>query len=200
MLTLALRRARTWLRVGRNCWHAWDGCNEQARKRQLIEQRLQDKLRKETDSVRRAEEAKREKTSANRKEEELQLKDSIVRAFKPTRLEGSTDISQHKLRRTRLPLLANFLSTSDHIPLDDTPPPPTNPLAQPPRQHPPPVYYLPAKLLPSQEAFLARRVAEVCPTHDCTCLYADSLVFRSRKRQKKNGRRSGPSARQASRR
>ena len=36
------------------------------------------KLRKETDSVRRAEEAKKDKTSANRKEEELQLKDSIV--------------------------------------------------------------------------------------------------------------------------
>ena len=45
----------------------------------MIEQRLQDKLRKETDSVRRAEEAKKDKTSANRKEEELQLKDSIVR-------------------------------------------------------------------------------------------------------------------------
>ena len=45
----------------------------------MIEQRLQDKLRKETDSVRRAEEAKKDKTTANRKEEELQLKDSIVR-------------------------------------------------------------------------------------------------------------------------
>ncbi len=53
-----------------------------ARKRQLIEQRLQDKLRKETDSVRRAEEAKKDKTVANRKEEELQLKDSIVRETK----------------------------------------------------------------------------------------------------------------------
>ena len=45
----------------------------------MIEQRLQDKLRKETDSVRRAEEAKKDKTAASRKEEELQLKDSIVR-------------------------------------------------------------------------------------------------------------------------
>ena len=51
----------------------------QAKKRQMIEQRLQDKLKKETDSVRRAEEAKKEKQIANRKEEELQLKDSIVR-------------------------------------------------------------------------------------------------------------------------
>ena len=50
----------------------------QAKKRQLIEQRLQNKLRKETDSVRRAEEAKKDKNIANRKEEELQLKDSIV--------------------------------------------------------------------------------------------------------------------------
>lgn len=52
----------------------------QAKKRQLIEQRLQNKLKKETDSVRRAEEAKKDKFSANRKEEDLQLKDSIVRS------------------------------------------------------------------------------------------------------------------------
>ena len=52
--------------------------NVQAKKRQMIEQRLQDKLKKETDSVRRAEEAKKEKQISNRKEEELQLKDSIV--------------------------------------------------------------------------------------------------------------------------
>lgn len=51
----------------------------QAKKRQLIEQRLQHKLRKETDSVRQAEEAKKDKLSSNRKEEDLQLKDSIVR-------------------------------------------------------------------------------------------------------------------------
>ncbi|KAL6304958.1 hypothetical protein BKA93DRAFT_731935 [Sparassis latifolia] len=120
--------------------------SEAAKKRHLIEQRLQDKLRKETDSVRRAEEAKKDKTTANRKEEELQLKDSI-----------------HKLRRTRLPLLANFLLTSDQIPVDDdTPPPPsTNPLAPMPRTHPPPLYYLPAILTPAQETFIQRRQAEV---------------------------------------
>jgi len=50
----------------------------QAKKRHLIEQRLQAKLKKETDSVRRAEEAKKDKTTANRKEEDLQLKDSVV--------------------------------------------------------------------------------------------------------------------------
>ncbi|CAA7260373.1 unnamed protein product [Cyclocybe aegerita] len=120
--------------------------SEAAKKRQLIEQRLQAKLRKETDSVRRAEEAKKDKTLANRKEEDLQLKDSI-----------------YKLRRTRLPILANFLSTSDQIPFDnDSPPPPSkNPLASVPRSHPPPLYYLPVILTPAQEAFIGRRKAEV---------------------------------------
>ncbi|KAF8161512.1 hypothetical protein B0H34DRAFT_701244 [Crassisporium funariophilum] len=119
--------------------------SDAAKKRQLIEQRLQAKLRKETDSVRRAEEAKKDKTTANRKEEELQLKDSI-----------------YKLRRTRLPLLANFLLTSDVIPSDSSsPPPPSNPLAPVPRSHPPPLHYLPAILTPAQEAFISRRKAEV---------------------------------------
>ena len=53
-------------------------CPLQAKKRQLIEQRLQNKLKKETDSVRKAEEAKKDKVTALRREEELQLKDSIV--------------------------------------------------------------------------------------------------------------------------
>ncbi|KAH8088963.1 hypothetical protein BXZ70DRAFT_955006 [Cristinia sonorae] len=126
--------------------------SEAAKKRQLTEQKLQDRLRKETDSVRRAEEVKKDKTVANRKEEELQLKDSI-----------------HKLRRTRLPLLANFLTTADNIPplpsSDDTPEdsPSTSskPLAPLPKSHPPPLYYLPAILTPAQEAFLKKRKAEV---------------------------------------
>ncbi|KAF8623389.1 hypothetical protein AX17_007427 [Amanita inopinata Kibby_2008] len=118
--------------------------SEAAKKRQLIEQRLQDKLKKETDSVRRAEEAKRDKTTANRKEEDLQLKDSI-----------------YKLRRTRLPLLANFLLTSDNISSDESSPSNPNPLVSPPRTHPPPLYYLPVILTPEQEAFITRRKAEV---------------------------------------
>ncbi|EIM80698.1 uncharacterized protein STEHIDRAFT_162476 [Stereum hirsutum FP-91666 SS1] len=125
--------------------------SEAAKKRQLIEQRLQEKLRKETDSVRRAEEAKKDKTVANRKEEDLQLKDSI-----------------HKLRHTNLPLLANFLCTSDSIPTSDPDspsesdqPPSRNVLSGPPRSHPPPIYYLPAVLTPAQEAFLVKRKAEV---------------------------------------
>ncbi|EKM81293.1 hypothetical protein AGABI1DRAFT_84203 [Agaricus bisporus var. burnettii JB137-S8] len=118
--------------------------SEAAKKRQLIEQRLQIKLRKETDSVRRAEEAKKSKNTANRKEEDLQCKDSI-----------------HKLRRTRYPLLARFLLTSDTIVDDDSRPSSTNPLAPPPRSHPPPLYYLPAKLTSAQEAFLVKRKEEV---------------------------------------
>jgi hypothetical protein len=51
----------------------------QAKKRQLIDQRLQSKLRRETDSVRRTDEMKKDRSAANRKEEELQLKDSLVR-------------------------------------------------------------------------------------------------------------------------
>jgi len=117
-----------------------------AKKRQMIEQRLQDKLKKETDTVRRAEEAKKEKQIANRKEEELQLKDSI-----------------HKLRRTRLPLLSNFLCTADAIPTDieTTPAVAAKPLAPPPRSRVAPLYYLPAVLTPAQEAFLANRKEEV---------------------------------------
>ncbi|THH12704.1 hypothetical protein EW146_g7449 [Bondarzewia mesenterica] len=119
--------------------------SEAGKKRQLIEQRLQEKIRKETDSVRRAEEAKKDKTVANRKEEDLQLNDSIF-----------------KLRRTRLPLLSNFLCTSDDIAVDDSAPPSTRtPLSLPPRSHPPPLFYLPAILLPSQEAFFEKRKNEV---------------------------------------
>ncbi|KAI5886487.1 uncharacterized protein SCHCODRAFT_02641882 [Schizophyllum commune H4-8] len=144
--------------------------SEAAKKRQMIEKKLQEKLKQETDTVRRAEETKKDKTTAARKEEDLQLKDSV-----------------YKLRRKRLPLLANFLITSDVIPespdADDAPkddagdsksgdamdtdaadkPDAAKVLAQAqaPRQHPPPLYYLPAILLPSQKAFLEKRKKEV---------------------------------------
>ncbi|KAI0736221.1 hypothetical protein C8Q72DRAFT_758103, partial [Fomitopsis betulina] len=158
--------------------------SDAAKKRQEIEQRLQEKLHKETDSVCHAEEVKKDKTAANHKEEELQLKDSI-----------------YKLCWTRLPTLANFLITSDTIPdiliadLDRSaspaPPTPITPdkdnncteptqdtesknlatattctsraptLAGPPRSHPPPLYYLPMILTPAQEAFLKRRNEQV---------------------------------------
>ncbi|KAF8496283.1 hypothetical protein F5888DRAFT_1804429 [Russula emetica] len=120
----------------------------QAKKRHLIDKRLQDRLRKETDSVKRAEEAKKDKHTANRKEEEIQLKNTI-----------------HRLRRLRLPVLANFLLTSDVIPSDDSSPPPSHKWTlEPSRSHPPPLYYLPAVLTPSQEAFIAKRKAEAAET------------------------------------
>ncbi|KAJ7281816.1 hypothetical protein C8J57DRAFT_1433589 [Mycena rebaudengoi] len=126
--------------------------SEAAKKRQLIDQRLQTKLRKETDSVRRAEEARKDKLSANRKEEDLQLKDSI-----------------YKLRKTRLPLLANFLLTSDIIPAsssDEDPAPLPLPLATVPCGHPPPIYYLPAVLTPAQASYIKRRKAQVTEAVD----------------------------------
>jgi len=122
--------------------------SEAAKKRHLIDKRLQDRLRKETDSVRRAEEAKKDKHTANRKEEEIQLKNTI-----------------HRLRRSRIPVLANFLLTSDVIPSDDSSPPPSHKwILEPSRSHPPPLYYLPAVLTPSQEAFIAKRKAEAAET------------------------------------
>ncbi|KAJ7634110.1 hypothetical protein DFH06DRAFT_1004001 [Mycena polygramma] len=133
--------------------------SEAAKKRQLIDQRLQNKLRKETDSVRRAEEARKDKLTANRKEEDLQLKDSIA----------SFHISYYKLRRTRLPLLANFLLTSDIIPAsstDDDPAPLPLALSTVPRGHPPPLYYLPAILTPAQESYIKRRKAQVLDAVD----------------------------------
>jgi len=126
--------------------------SEAAKKRQLIDQRLQNKLRKETDSVRRAEEARKDKLNANRKEEDLQLKDSV-----------------YKLRRTRLPLLANFLLTSDIIPASATeedPAPLPLALSTVPRGHPPPLYYLPAVLTPAQESYIKRRKAQVLDAVD----------------------------------
>jgi len=132
----------------------------------LIDKRLQDRLRKETDTVRRAEEAKKDKHTANRKEEETQLKNSIVSRigtpFDVGKLKATCDFHQHRLRRSRLPILANFLITSDIIPSDDSSPPPSHKIVlEPLRSHPPPLYYLPAILTPSQEAFIAKRKAEV---------------------------------------
>ena len=154
----------------------------------MIEKKLQEKLKQETDTVRRAEETKKDKTAAARKEEDLQLKDSVVRLIHPSSLvKYLIVLAQYKLRRKRLPLLANFLITSDVIPespdTDEAPkddagepksgdamdtdaadkPDPAKVLAQAqaPRQHPPPLYYLPAILLPSQKAFLEKRKKEV---------------------------------------
>lgn len=76
---------------------------------------------------------------------------------------------QHKLRRARLPALANFLCTADVVPaLDDSSEPPaSDPAALPRRAHPPPLFYLPAVLTPAQSAFLARKKAAVRTLYFC---------------------------------
>ncbi|KAJ3776226.1 hypothetical protein FB446DRAFT_721942 [Lentinula raphanica] len=129
--------------------------SDAAKRRQLLEARLQAKLRNETAEVRRQEEAKRDKTLAVRKEEELGVK-----------------VSVYRLRRTRTPYLANFLCTSDVIPDEQTMEEETEQddpqfhakilaKAKPPRSHPPPLYYLPKILLPNQEAFLKKRKEQI---------------------------------------
>ncbi|KAJ3746660.1 hypothetical protein DFH05DRAFT_1607572 [Lentinula detonsa] len=129
--------------------------SDAAKRRQLLEARLQAKLRNETAEVRKQEEAKRDKTLAVRKEEELGVK-----------------LSVYRLRRTRTPYLANFLCTSDVVPdeltIEDEVEQSDSQFhakilekAKPPRSHPPPLYYLPKKLLPSQEAFLKKRKEQI---------------------------------------
>ncbi|KAJ3852433.1 hypothetical protein EV368DRAFT_74046 [Lentinula lateritia] len=119
--------------------------SDAAKRRQLLEARLQAKLRNETAEVRRQEEAKKDKTLAVRKEEELGVR-----------------VSVYRLRRTRTPYLANFLCTSDVVLDEQTMEEDVEQKkAKPPRSHPPPLYYLPNKLLPSQEAFLKRRKEEI---------------------------------------
>ncbi|KAJ3861599.1 hypothetical protein EV359DRAFT_84167 [Lentinula novae-zelandiae] len=131
--------------------------SDAAKRRQLLEARLQAKLRNETAEVRRQEEAKKDKTLAVRKEEELGVR-----------------VSVYRLRRTRTPYLANFLCTSDVILDEQTMEEDVEQSdaqsfakilekAKPPRSHPPPLYYLPKKLLPSQEAFLKKRKEEARP-------------------------------------
>lgn len=82
---------------------------------------------------------------------------------------------QIRHRQRQLPRLSNYLLTTDSldaVPLDDTEIDSFRTSAhvlaqlQPPRaipigSAPPPLFYLPAKLLPSQDAFLNRRKREV---------------------------------------
>jgi hypothetical protein len=134
--------------------------SEAVKKRQMIEKRLQAKLRNETEEVRKAEESKKDKTLATRKEEELGVR-----------------LSVYKLRRVRFPLLSNFLLTSDVISDDSTMDTEAKTQDEPQseaqitakilskasaqRSQPPPLYYLPKILLPAQEAFLRKRKEEV---------------------------------------
>jgi hypothetical protein len=125
--------------------------SEAARRRSLTEQRLQARLRRDAESVRKAEESKKGKAVASRKQEEVQLKDSLAKA-----------------KRRRLPLTARFLTTADVYPttteeMDENTDASLLPSALPnlSRTHPPPLFFLPAKLLPAQAALLERRKAEV---------------------------------------
>ncbi|KAJ4490095.1 hypothetical protein J3R30DRAFT_3418961 [Lentinula aciculospora] len=129
--------------------------SDAAKRRQLLEARLQAKLRSETAEVRKQEEVRKDKTLAVRKEEELGVK-----------------VSVYRLRRTRIPYLANFLCTSDVIPdeqameeeVEQNDPQSFAEIlakSKPPRSHPPPLYYLPKKLLPSQEAFIKKRKEKI---------------------------------------
>ena len=69
---------------------------------------------------------------------------------------GADGIGQAKLKRTRRPLLANFLSTADDIPGAGR-----APAVFPPRAAPAPLYYLPSILLPSQQSFLSKEKEEI---------------------------------------
>lgn len=96
---------------------------------------------------------------------------------------------KYKLRRKRLPILANFLFTSDVIPSDDLPPS-TSPLAPVPRSHPPPLCYLPVILTPAQEAFISRRKAEVSVIVKFISLVfslISNILSRSLRQQNRNG-------------
>ncbi|KZV83675.1 hypothetical protein EXIGLDRAFT_728058 [Exidia glandulosa HHB12029] len=128
--------------------------SEAAKKRAILEERLQKKLTKETSAVRKTEEARRGRMQASKKEEELGVKGGIIRS-----------------RMHRLPTLAHFLLTSDSIPLDAPMDDDTDSdkmteagraiLIAPPRAHPPPLFFLPAKLTDAQKSWLERRKKEV---------------------------------------
>jgi len=116
--------------------------SEAVRRRMSIDNKLLSKLAQEQIEVRRQDEIKKNRALASRKEDDLAIQDSVLRLSQKTK-----------------PYLSHFLTTSDTIPLP-TSDPPSIPL---PFSVPPPVpkqtvlYYLPAVLLPEQEAFLKQR-------------------------------------------
>jgi len=118
--------------------------SEAAKKRQEIDARLQAKLAREQDIIRKQDGSRKDRIAALRKQEDLSIKDSIL-----------------KHRYLALPHLSSYLSTSDVVPSDvemDEDHSPSKPLDFVPKpSHPPALYYLPKILTPSQEAFVARR-------------------------------------------
>ncbi|KAG8995048.1 hypothetical protein FRB93_001238 [Tulasnella sp. JGI-2019a] len=126
--------------------------SDSVKKRIEIDTRIMGKITREQITVRKQDEAKRDRTMANRKEEDLAIKDSILR-----------------LRQAVFPRLAGFLLTPDVFPEDDellladgtaAPAPAPASLNHPPSsKQPPALYYLPAKLTPAQDKFLAKQKA-----------------------------------------
>jgi len=116
--------------------------SEAARRRMNIETKLQSKLAHEQTEIRRQDEIKKNRSLATRKEDELAIQESVFRLSHRTK-----------------PYLSHFLTTSDTIPLPSS----DSTTVSLPMSVAPPVakqtvlYYLPAILLPEQEAFLKQR-------------------------------------------
>jgi len=116
--------------------------SEAARRRLDIETKLKSKLAQEQTEMRRQSEIKKHRSLASRKEDDLAIQDSVLRLMNKTK-----------------PYLSHFLTTSDN---DSLPASESNPLSLPVSVAPPVakqtvLYYLPAILLPEQEAFLKQR-------------------------------------------
>ncbi|CAE6375091.1 unnamed protein product [Rhizoctonia solani] len=76
---------------------------ETARRRAEVEERLARELTRRKDQARMESESKKQKSRAHQREEDIALKDSMIRQ-----------------RQSTLPVLANFLLTTDNIPSDFT--------------------------------------------------------------------------------
>jgi len=114
--------------------------SEAARRRMSLETKLQSKLALEQNELRRQGEIKRTRTLASRKEDDLTIQDSVLRL-------------SHRIK----PYLSHFLTTSDVISHRTTESPPIPMSLAPPVAAQTVLYYLPAILLPEQEAFLKER-------------------------------------------
>ncbi|KAJ1305998.1 hypothetical protein OPQ81_010713 [Rhizoctonia solani] len=76
---------------------------ETAKRRAEVEERLARELTRRKDQVRMESESKKQRSKAHQREEDIALKDSMIRQ-----------------RQSTLPVLANFLLTTDNIPSDFT--------------------------------------------------------------------------------
>ncbi|KDQ20114.1 hypothetical protein BOTBODRAFT_41346 [Botryobasidium botryosum FD-172 SS1] len=111
--------------------------SEAAKKRQSIDARLQAKLSKEQNIIRKQDELKKDRINITRTLEDLAYKEGILR-----------------VRHANLPYLSSFLLTTDDIPSE------SDSSTSPSSANVPPLYYLPAILTPSQKSFLERKRTE----------------------------------------